>query len=128
MPSHPLLIRGLAASAFVLLGATSALAASTRAPSAAQERYQQERAICLNGQSQQDRATCLREAGAAYAQARKGDLSSTGSTDYAANAVARCNAQPPADRDDCVRRIREGAVQGSVNAGGVLREVETPVQ
>ncbi|MGE3349310.1 MAG: hypothetical protein AB7I35_17920 [Ramlibacter sp.] len=128
MQANRLILRGLAATALVALGTSAAFAAGARAPSAAQERYQQERAVCLSGQSQQDRATCLREAGAAYAQARKGDLASTGSTDYEANALARCNAQPPADRDACVLRIRQGTVQGSVNGGGLIREVEVPVQ
>ena len=41
----------------------------------AQARYQQERAACLAGQTGQDRATCLKEAGAALAEARRGKLS-----------------------------------------------------
>ena len=47
----------------------------------------------------------------------------------AANALARCNAQPAADRDACVLRIQgQGRVEGSVNGGGLIRQVETPIK
>lgn len=39
-----------------------------------QERYRSERAVCLNGQSNQSLQTCLREAEAVRAQALKADL------------------------------------------------------
>jgi hypothetical protein len=42
------------------LGCTSALAADKAVSIEAQARYQQERAVCMNGLSNQDRATCLR--------------------------------------------------------------------
>ena len=48
-----------------------ARAADTAAIEAA---YRQERAKCLDGRSQQDRATCLQEAGAARAEALRGRL------------------------------------------------------
>jgi hypothetical protein len=83
----------------------------------------------MSGQSQQDRSTCLREASAAWAEARRGGLTSATSTDYQANALARCNAQPAADRDACVLRIQgQGRVEGSVNGGGLIRQVETPIK
>lgn len=88
--------------------------------------YQQERAACLSGQTQQDKATCLKEAGAARGEAKRGNL--TESPISSQNAQARCNVLPPADRDDCIRRIQgEGTVSGSVDSGGVYRETTTIV-
>ncbi len=103
------------------LGATSAMAAD------ASGSYQQERAACLSGQTQQDKTTCLREAGAARGEAKRGNLND-GATSFQQNAQARCNALPPADRDDCIRRMQgQGTVSGSVDGGGVYREMTTIV-
>jgi hypothetical protein len=61
--------------------------------------------------------------------AGRGPDPSATSTDYQANALARCNAQPAADRDACVLRIQgQGRVEGSVNGGGLIRQVETPIK
>lgn len=110
--------------ASLLLAAGAAMAAKT---SDAQLRYQQERKVCLSGASNQDRATCLREAGAALQEASRGRLAAGSGGELGANAVARCAALPPADRDDCVMRMREGATSGSAAQGGVLRELVRPV-
>jgi hypothetical protein len=46
-----------------------------------------------------------------------------------ANATARCEAQPAADRAACVQRILgAGSTQGSVGGGGLIRQTETPVK
>ncbi|MFG6489399.1 hypothetical protein ACG04R_22135 [Roseateles sp. BYS78W] len=84
--------------------------------------YERERAACMQGQTRQPRDVCLREAGAAYAQARHGGLAGPGDgpQQWAANALKRCQAQPPEDREMCERRVREGRVVGSVEAGGQL--------
>ncbi len=97
--------------------------------SEAQQRYQQERAHCLSGQSNQDRATCLREAAAALQEARRNRLDTGSSASLEANATARCQAQPAADRAACVARVTGvGSTQGSVEAGGLIRQTETPVK
>ena len=102
------------------IGSTTAVAAD------ASGSYQQERAACLSGQTQQDKTTCLKEVGAARGEAKRGNL--TESPISSQNAQARCNVLPPADRDDCIRRIQgEGTVSGSVDGGGVLRETRTIV-
>lgn len=54
------------------LAPTAAMAAGNS--SDANARYQAERAVCDSGQSNQDRATCLKEAGAAQAESRMGRL------------------------------------------------------
>ena len=102
-------------------------AAGHKQRSEAQQRYNEERAHCLSGRSHQDRSTCLREAGAVLRASRRNALE-TGSANFQGNATARCNAQPAADRDACVQRIIGGSVQGSVEGGGLIRQVETPVK
>ena len=83
--------------------------------------------ICAYGQTSQDRATCLKEAGAALVEARRGGLDD-GRGQLEKNRLLRCDNQPPQDRDDCVRRMNgEGITSGSVDGGGILRELVTPV-
>ncbi len=86
--------------------------------------YQAQRAACLNGSSNEDRATCLKEAGAARQEAGRGGLTSGRNADQ--NAVARCDNVPASDKSDCLRRAQDGSiVSGSPAAGGVLRETVT---
>jgi hypothetical protein len=93
----------------------------------AQARYQQDRAACISGQSYQDRTACLREAGAALQEAKRGRLND-GQTSYEQNRLIRCERLPAGDREDCVRRMQgEGTVSGSVESGGIYRELRTTV-
>jgi hypothetical protein len=119
---HP---AALAACAAVLgLASASALA---RGPDAAQSRYESERAVCMHGRSNQDQATCLKEAGAALQEARRGQLSNAGERELEHNRLARCEAQSGTDRDDCVMRMQgSGTTTGSAQSGGILRELTTP--
>lgn len=88
-------------------------------------RYQQDRAVCTSGKSNQDRATCLREASASYAEAQRGGLGD-GSLPYASNARERCNRLPEADRLDCVARMQgQGSSTGTAASGGIYRELTT---
>lgn len=98
------------------------------AASQAESNYQAERARCLAGQTSQARDTCLKEAGAAADEARRGNLGAGTAADLERNATQRCEAQPPADRAACVQRILGGSAEGSVGGGGVIRETETPVK
>ena len=111
----------------VLLGLAGAEQAAGAAKSADPLRlqYAREKAACLTGQTQQPRNVCLREAGAAYAQARQGRLVSPGDTpeQWAANALKRCQAQPAEDRELCERRVREGVVDGDAAAGGQIKSL-----
>lgn len=94
----------------------------------AQSRYQQDRAACLDSSSQHDRISCLREAGAVKAESTRGSAMRETADDRARNALQRCNKLPGEMRDLCERRVRgEGTASGSVAAGGVLRELVTPV-
>jgi hypothetical protein len=86
---------------------------------------QRERAACLSGRSQQDQATCLREADNAAADKRSGKLGNSGAQ-FDANARLRCEALSGQDRSDCEARVMGyGNTSGSVAGGGVIREVET---
>lgn len=116
----------------LLLGATvacvSVAGAGTTAAAGAQKRYEQERAVCMKGQSNQDRATCLKEAGAAYEEAKHHALGA-GSAPDAANALQRCEGLPSADRAACMERVQgQGTTTGSAAAGGTVTElvVTTP--
>lgn len=129
-PSRREIVRALVWSAFAIgamLVAGIAAGASGNL-SAAQARYEQDRAACISGQTNQDRATCLREAGAALQQARKGGFTSGDQGQYERNQLLRCEGLPAADREDCARRMRgEGTVSGNVGSGGIYRELRTTV-
>ena len=118
---------GLALCAAVaLLSATVVVAADRTRPSEAQRTYQRDRAACMSGQTGQDRATCLQEASAALQESKRGNLHD-GQSDFERNRLLRCEKQPPEDRQDCVRRMSsEARTTGSVEGGGVLRELTTP--
>jgi hypothetical protein len=114
---------------FLGLAITATPAFAQNQTQSSNDRYQVERANCYNGRSNEDGATCLKEANAALAEDRKGKLSVPG-TPYQKNATLRCQALPATDKADCERRVHgEGTVSGSVEAGGVLHElvVQTPV-
>jgi len=121
-------IRSIVLALFAVGGMASATLAT--AQSGRGGIYQQELSVC--GHNQQDRAACIREAGAARQEAARGGL--TGAPDYRANALARCGLQQsPGDRRDCEARVLGGegntsaSVEGSVMGGGVIRESVTTV-
>jgi hypothetical protein len=116
--------------AAAVLGTTALLFAggAVASPlSEAQALYKQERAACMNGTSNQDRATCLKEAGAALGEAKRNALGASNSDSLARNRMARCDALPAAERDDCALRMQHGTMSGSAAQGGILREIERPV-
>jgi len=103
------------------------LASAAPGLSEAQLRYHHERAACLNGTSNQDRATCLKEAGAALHEARRDGLATAAEARLAQNRLTRCEALPLQDREDCALRMSHGTTSGSAQEGGILRELERPV-
>lgn len=110
-----------------LLCATAALAANAAALADAQARYRQDMAVCNSGKSNQDPATCRREAKNALAEARRGGLNDA-PDQYPQNTLRRCDAHQGDDRTACEARMRgEGRVEGSVAGGGILRESVTVV-
>lgn len=113
--------------AALAVGAATAQVATGTTGIDASGSYQQEVQACLTGKTQQDQATCLREARNAQADKRRGVLDTQGS--LAANAMARCEVfQAADDKAACQARVMGmGNLDGSVAAGGVIREVETVV-
>lgn len=110
-----------------LFGSPLASAQGSTGLADAQSAFQRERATCLNGASHQDRATCLREASAAYQEVRRGQLGN-GDGQFERNRLIRCNVQSPQDRLACERNANgEGVTSGSVNGGGIIREITTTV-
>lgn len=108
----------------VSFSATAAGAASGSLD--ANARYQADRTVCNSGQSNQDRTTCLKEAGAALQESKMGHLNND-SAAQKANASLRCNALPADDRDACQRRMNgEGTTTGSAPEGGLIRELLVP--
>lgn len=94
--------------------------------SVTQSEYEKERAVCVSGKSNQDRATCLKEAGAARDAAKRGQLVDADAASYKKNALDRCKALTGDDARDCVSRMNGGGTaSGSVEAGGLYRESVT---
>lgn len=89
--------------------------------------FQQEINACMTGKTQQDQATCLKEARNAQADKKRGVLDNAGAR-FDANAAARCDVLAGEEKAACQARILGyGNTSGSVAGGGVLREVETVV-
>ena len=95
----------------------------------AQTTYEQDRAACLRSDSQHERTSCLREAAAVRAQSKK-NMPMMNSTPESRmqNAMKRCTELPPESKATCERMVHgEGTVSGSVEGGGVIRELVTTV-
>ena len=89
--------------------------------------YQQEVNACMTGKTQQDQATCLREARNAQSDKKRGVLDNSGSQ-FDSNAATRCNVLTGEEQAACLARVQGfGSTTGSVAAGGLLREVETVI-
>ena len=109
-----------------LVCASGAMAAAPSAATEAQARYREDIKVCDSGQSNQDRATCRREAASALAEAKRGALNDT-SGQYQQNALQRCNVhKDEAERRACEARMTgQGTTEGSAAAGGVLYQSVT---
>lgn len=132
-PSSPVLSRLMTGIGLSLLMATGAAVAQVPITATgttgidASGNVQKEREACMTGRTQQDQATCLREANNAAAEKRSGKLDNAGAQ-FEANARQRCEVLTGQDRTACEARVMGyGNTQGSVAGGGVIREVETVV-
>ena len=117
----------LGLTALLAAGAASAQVATGTTGIDATGSTQSEKAACHSGMSQQDHATCMREATNAAAEKRSGKLEGS-STELEANAVKRCEVLTGDEKIACQARIAGyGSTSGSVGGGGVVRQVETVV-
>ena len=113
------------------LGAAAVHAASSSPVTEAdiESRYRLDVERCNTGQTNQDKATCMREAGAARDEARRNRLTNANES-YRQNETARCQALPIGERDECMLQMsgQNTTTRGSVGGGGVLREttIEVP--
>lgn len=116
---HPVRHAALAA----LAAAGLLLVAETVAEPSAEQR-EHHRAACLLTRPNADVEACVEEAMAARAAARQGELREEDADPYRHNALQRCRALPVAEQPACEARIRgQGSTSGSVEEGGILREL-----
>ena len=105
------------------MACSGALAAADKSARAEGEKYRQ---ACLAGQTHQDRATCLKEANNYLADLKRTPAEFQASPDIQANAKARCEPLSGSDRTACIARANgQGKVSGSVEGGGIYRELVT---
>lgn len=118
--SPPLARRCLALGLFLVASASGAAPAD-------EQRYRQDMRDCREGRTAQSRPDCEREARNARAEAVRGALSTP--VDPASQAQRRCAVfKQEGDHADCLARQGANArLSGSVEGGGVLREISTPV-
>lgn len=85
----------------------------------------------MHKQHRRDANPAMREAAAAKAEAQRGKLDDgQGVNQYERNAYARCQVfKTDIDRRACADRVKQGAISGTVQEGGILREsvIEVPV-
>lgn len=102
--------------------AAVALAATAETPSRS-DRLETHRAACLLTRPNANVDACVEEALAAREAVREGELDD-GNSPYRRNALLRCRSLPAADQPACEARVRgSGSVSGSVEEGGILREL-----
>ena len=134
MNPHSLSVSGRTIAALAVAALAGALSAPSfaadSASSEANARYMKERADCEAGRTAEDKATCLKEAGAAQEERKRKTLDNSGSP--VVNATDRCNAMPAKDKADCLARVlgpvksnQTVTTSGSVAGGGVIKETTT---
>jgi hypothetical protein len=112
----------------LLTGSVTTLAGSVQDKVERHRVYQNDRQFCLSGQSNQSRETCLREAGAVMQQ-NVAAQDQPSAEQMAANAVRRCDAFAGDEHQSCLARMQgRGKESGSVEGGGILRELTEPAQ
>lgn len=91
--------------------------------------YRSEVQACMSGQTQQDQATCMKEARNAAADKRRGLVDGVNHQQVAGNAMSRCSVHTLADdRAACEARVMGmGSSDGSVAGGGMIHELETTI-
>lgn len=120
--------RTLICSAFgALMLSSTVMAASAADSTSIEAQYKRDVANCNSGKTNQAKQVCLQEAGAARVEARRNNLTSS-SGGYQQNAMQRCQRLPASDKAACEAQMAgQGQTYGSVQGGGVLREMTIQV-
>jgi hypothetical protein len=114
--------------ASALLCVSSAHAEGAQSARERQSTYKSDRERCLSGQTGQNQASCLQEAGAVLQQRPSGQGGAS-PEQLKANALQRCDALTGDDRQSCLSRMQgQGSVQGSAASGGIIRELTEPAK
>ncbi len=123
---HP--IRACLATAAIVMTLPT-WAASGADKASIEANYQAARTTCQSISVKEDRTNCLRDAGAARAQALRQGTSTTSRDQLERNALQRCQAHKTAeDQATCERMARgDGNTSGSVESGGMIRELTTQI-
>ena len=109
----------------VALASTAALAASKPASNDPQVRYQRESAACSGIRDFDNRANCLSEASTRLASTKPSRADEAPDI-LLRNALRRCEPLPDSQRTDCMARMSgRGTTSGSVDGGGIYRELVT---
>lgn len=125
-PPHPTRRPNPASLALLALLMCASAGAEPAARPDARQRYQRESAACGAIRAHDARANCLSEASTRYAATRPSAPGESPEA-LARNALQRCTALPEAERSDCIARMQgQGTTRGSVEAGGIYRELATP--
>jgi hypothetical protein len=115
-------MRTLLASISLGVALAAAVAAATPAAMAQARSSTPEAAAC--DRVGVDRAPCLQDERAARREQKRNGLVTPQAETIARNLRARCEPLPADDRQACLRRMAgEGTLSGSVEQGGLLREL-----
>jgi len=106
---------------------TSCVLADTRSDQNAKRlRFQKDKETCASGHLTQTYENCMREAKASLAERESRGAPPT-TDELRMNALQRCNVFGQSDRLNCIARIEgEGSSSGSVESGGIYRELVVP--
>ena len=88
--------------------------------------YERDRAACESGKSTQERSLCLHDVSVAYRMPHTNKPYDLDPAAYQRNQALRCGPLKDKDLQDCMARMRgAGTTSGSVESGGMLRELTT---
>ena len=131
-PLHLVLALAACTAPFAAGAATAAATASATAPAGANEQaerraiYERDRAACESGKSTQERNLCLHDVTVAYRMPHTNKPYDLDPAVYQRNQALRCGPLKDKDLQDCMARMRgAGTTSGSVETGGMLRELTT---
>ena len=111
--------------AITAFGSSSVLAAGNATTADTKAKDQRPAGSCQYGPSTDGNAGCMTKADSDETRSRQAALDRD-PTQYMRNALVRCDRLTGDDRQDCVLRISgKGTTSGSVEGGGIYRELVT---